>query len=89
MTHPPDQLADPGSAAAGAPAADLAGADLAVGGAEWVLFTDWCAVTGHDSLPATAETVLIFFGDCPAAAGTLGRRLTVSVATLYGTLSPN
>jgi len=48
----------------------------AAGGAEWVLFTDWCAVTGHDSLPATAETVLMFFGDCPAAAGTLARRLT-------------
>jgi len=48
----------------------------AAGGAEWVLFTDWCAVTGHDSLPATAETVLMFFGDCPAAAGTFARRLT-------------
>ena len=48
----------------------------AAGGAEWVLFTDWCAVTGHDSLPATAETVLMFFGDCPAAAGTSARRLT-------------
>jgi len=52
------------------PAADAAG------GAEWVLFTDWCSVTGHDSLPATAETVLMFFGDCPAAAGTFARRLT-------------
>jgi len=52
------------------PAADAAG------GAGWVLFTDWCSVTGHDSLPATAETVLMFFGDCPAAAGTFARRLT-------------
>jgi hypothetical protein len=49
---------------------------LAAGGAEWVLFTDWCAVTGRDSLPATAETVLMFFGDCAAAPGTFARRLT-------------
>ncbi len=44
--------------------------------AAWVLFMDWCAVTGHTPLPATAETVLMFFGDCPAAAGTFARRLT-------------
>ncbi len=43
---------------------------------EWVLFIDWCAVTGHVSLPATPETVLMFFGDCPAAPATLARRLT-------------
>ncbi|MGI8418925.1 MAG: hypothetical protein ACR2P2_22550, partial [Nakamurella sp.] len=48
----------------------------AAGGAEWVLFTDWCAVTGRDSFPATPETVLMFFGDCPAAAATFARRLT-------------
>ena len=48
----------------------------AAGRVEWVLFTDWCAVTGHAPLPATAETVLIFFGDCPAAPATLTRRLT-------------
>ncbi len=67
MSNPPDQLADSGVAAAGAPA----------GGAEWALFTDWCAVTGRARLPATSETVLMFFGDCPAAAtATLGRRLT-------------
>ena len=69
--NPPDQLADSGSPAAGAPATGAPG-----GGAEWVLFTDWCAVTGHAPLPATAETVLMFFGDCPAAAGTSARRLT-------------
>ncbi len=45
-------------------------------GAEWALFADWCAVTGHDPLPATPETVLMFFGDCAAAAGTSARRLT-------------
>jgi hypothetical protein len=66
MTHPPEEPANSRLPGAGAPAAS----------AEWVLFADWCAVTGHDPLPATAETVLIFFGDCPAAAGTLGRRLT-------------
>ncbi len=65
MTHPAEPLITPQSPAAGA-----------AGGVEWVLFTDWCAVTGHDSLPATAETVLMFFGDCPAAAGTFARRLT-------------
>ena len=67
MNHPRDPLEKPWSPAAGAPAAD---------GAEWVLFTDWCAVTGRARLPATPETVLMFFGDCPAAAATLGRRLT-------------
>jgi len=71
MPHPPDQSAHSGSPAAGAPAADVA-----AGGAEWALFTDWCAVTGHAPLPATAETVLTFFGDCPATAGTFARRLT-------------
>ncbi len=61
MPNPPDQLADSG---------------VAAGGAEWALFTDWCAVTGHAPLPATAETVLMFFGDCPAAPATFARRLT-------------
>jgi len=76
MSHPPEQLAESEFSAAGAPAGASA-ADLGVGGVEWVLFTDWCAVTGrHAPLPATAETVLMFFGDCPAAPGTLGRRLT-------------
>ena len=65
-----------GAAAAGAAAAGAPAAGVAAGGAEWVLFTDWCAVTGHAPLPATAETVLMFFGDCPAAAGTFARRLT-------------
>ena len=66
MTHPPEQPANSGLPGAGALAAS----------AEWALFADWCAVTGHAPLPATAETVLMFFGDCPAAAATLGRRLT-------------
>ncbi len=66
MTHPPEQPANSRLPGAGAPAAS----------AEWALFADWCAVTGHDPLPATPETVLIFFGDCPAAARTSARRLT-------------
>ncbi len=66
MNHPADPLITPQSPAA----------DSAAGGVEWVLFTDWCAVTGRARLPATPETVLMFFGDCPAAAGTLARRLT-------------
>jgi len=66
MTHPPDEPANSRLPGAGAPAAS----------AEWALFADWCAVTGHDPLPATPETVLMFFGDCAASAGTLGRRLT-------------
>ncbi len=65
MNHPRDPLEKPWSPAAGA-----------AGGVEWVLFADWCAVTGHAPLPATPETVLMFFSDCAAAAGTLGRRLT-------------
>jgi len=65
MTHPPEEPANSGLPAAGA-----------AGGVEWALFADWCAVTGHDPLPATAETVLMFFGDCAAAAGTFARRLT-------------
>jgi len=65
MNHPRDPLEKPWSPAAGA-----------AGGVEWVLFADWCAVTGHDPLPATPETVLMFFSDCPAAPSTLGRRLT-------------
>jgi len=54
----------------------LPGAGAPAASAEWALFVDWCAVTGHDPLPATSETVLMFFSDCAAAAGTLGRRLT-------------
>jgi len=66
VTHPPDQLTD----------SRLPGAGAAAASAEWALFTEWCAVTGHAPLPATPETVLMFFGDCPAAPATFGRRLT-------------
>jgi hypothetical protein len=69
--RPPEELAH-----CGLPAADVATAGVTAARAEWVLFTDWCAVTGHVSRPATAETVLMFFGDCPAAPATLARRLT-------------
>ncbi len=66
MNSPTDPLVKSWLPGAGAPAAS----------AEWALFADWCAVTGHDPLPATPETVLMFFGDCPAAARTSARRLT-------------
>jgi hypothetical protein len=60
----------------GLPAAGVATSGVAAASAEWVLFTDWCAVTGHTPLPATTGTVLTFFGDCPAAPATQARRLT-------------
>jgi len=66
VNSPPEPLVKSRSPAAG----------VAAGGAEWVLFTDWCAVTSHAPLPATSETVLMFFGDCPAAPATFARRLT-------------
>ncbi len=38
--------------------------------AAWSLFTDWCAVTGHQELPADPTTVIAFLADCPAAGKT-------------------
>ncbi len=29
----------------------------AAGGVEWVLFTDWCAVAGRDSLPDALDDI--------------------------------
>ena len=71
MNSPADPLVKSHSPAAGAPDGGVLAAS-----AQWALFADWCAVTGHAPLPATAETVLTFFSDCPAAAGTSARRLT-------------
>ncbi len=76
MNSPTEPAVKPRSPAAGVAAAGQPAAGVAAGGADWVLFTDWCAVTGRDWLPATADTVLMLFGDCPAAAGTFARRLT-------------
>ncbi len=76
MSSPADPLFKSRLPAAGSPAAGAPAEGVAAGGADWVLFTDWCAVTGRAPLPATAETVLMFFGDCPAAPGTFARRLT-------------
>jgi hypothetical protein len=39
-------------------------------GAVWALFTDWCAATGADSLPADPGTVVAFLAGCPAAVKT-------------------
>ncbi len=41
----------------------------------WALFTDWCAATGHQHLPATPGTVTAFLTDCPAAPETRRRRV--------------
>jgi hypothetical protein len=41
----------------------------------WALFTDWCAVTGHQDLPAEPATVIGFLTGCPAAAETHRRRV--------------
>ena len=41
----------------------------------WELFTDWCDVAGHPSLPADPATVLAFLADCPAAPATQRRRV--------------
>ena len=43
--------------------------------ADWALFTDWCAATGHRALPADPATVLEFLADCPAAPATQRRRV--------------
>ena len=77
MSNPPEK-----SPSSGLPAA-------ATAGAQWAMFTDWCAVTGHTPLPATSETVLTFLGDCPAAPGTFARRLTaISAAHRAAGLAP-
>ena len=41
----------------------------------WALFTDWCAVTGRQELPADPATVIGFLAGCPAAPATLRRRV--------------
>ena len=43
---------------------------------DWALFTDWCAGTGHQQLPADPDTVAEFLSDNPASAATLRRRIT-------------
>ena len=37
---------------------------------DWALFTDWCAATGNQALPAAPDTVLEFLTACPAARST-------------------
>jgi len=43
--------------------------------ADWALFTDWCAATGHTPLPADFATISAFAAACPAAPATQRRRL--------------
>ena len=43
--------------------------------ADWALFTDWCAATGHTPLPAALDTLAQFAAACPAAPATERRRL--------------
>ena len=37
---------------------------------DWALFTDWCAATGNQALPAAPDTMLRFLIDCPATRST-------------------
>ena len=48
----------------------LAARTLAGYAADWSLFTDWCAATGHRALPTDAATISAFTTACPAAPGT-------------------
>lgn len=43
---------------------------------DWALFTDWCTAVDHPALPTTADTVMHFLTDNPAAAATSARRVT-------------
>jgi len=43
--------------------------------ADWALFTDWCAATDHQALPADAATISAFTAACPAAPATQRRWL--------------
>ena len=48
--------------------------------AAWELFLDWCAVTGHDPMPARSSAVLAFLRDCPAAPATQALRVRAITA---------
>ena len=37
---------------------------------DWALFTDWCAATGNQVMPAAPDTMLRFLIDCPATQST-------------------
>lgn len=54
---------------------DLAARTRAAYAADWAFFADWCAASGHSPLPATADTVIDFLDDNPAAPATWARRL--------------
>ncbi len=42
---------------------------------EWLLFLDWCAVSGSQPLPLELETVTAFLKDCPAKPATWTKRV--------------
>jgi hypothetical protein len=44
-------------------------------GAEWSLFTDWCAAHSVSCAPAEPDTLLRFLAACPARPATLARRV--------------
>ena len=43
----------------------------------WALFRDWCQAADRSALPATAETIALFFTEVPAAPATRAKRLQV------------
>jgi len=47
--------------------------------ADWALFADWCAATGHIPLPADWNTIIAFTAGCPGAPATLRRRLAAII----------
>ncbi len=53
----------------------LAASTLTGYAADWALFTDWCAATNQQALPADTATSAAFTTACPAAPATLRRRL--------------
>ncbi len=53
----------------------LAARTVAGYAADWALFTDWCAATNQQALPADTATSAAFTTACPAAPATLRRRL--------------
>ena len=55
---------------------------------EWALYGDWCAATGRSPLPPSADTVLAFLADCPAAPATWTKRVRAIAAAARAAGSP-
>ena len=58
-----------------APARVLSARTRAAYASDWALFTDHCAVTDRQPLPAEPQTVIEFLSACPAAPATRRRRV--------------